>query len=56
MGTSNCKEQPKNQEDVERRNEVKEEEQVNGNSRTDNVNSGSGPDYQMYIPLGWSPW
>jgi hypothetical protein len=24
-----------------------------GNSSTDSVNSGSGPDYQICIPLGW---
>jgi hypothetical protein len=27
-----------------------------GRSSTDSVNSGSGPDYQIYIPLGWAPW
>jgi hypothetical protein len=27
-----------------------------GNSSTDSVNYGSGPDYQIYIPLGWTPW
>ena len=25
-------------------------------SSTDSVNSGSGPDYQICIPLGWAPW
>jgi hypothetical protein len=20
------------------------------------VNSGCGPDYQIYVPLGWAPW
>jgi hypothetical protein len=38
------------QEDVAGRKEVKEE--GSGNSITDTVNSGSGPDYQIYIPLG----
>jgi hypothetical protein len=27
-----------------------------GRSSTDSINSGSGPDYQIYIPLGWAPW
>jgi hypothetical protein len=27
-----------------------------GRPSTDNVNSGSGPDYQIYIPLGCVPW
>jgi hypothetical protein len=39
--------------------EVKEEkrqEEGNGNSSTDSVNSGSGPDYQIFIPLGCAPW
>jgi hypothetical protein len=58
MDTSNCKEEPKKQEDVTRRKEVKKEEKVpgSGNSSTDTVNSGSGPDYQIYIPLGWATW
>jgi hypothetical protein len=30
---------------------VKEEETGSGNSSTDNINSWSGPDYQIYIPL-----
>jgi hypothetical protein len=38
------------------RKEVKEEVSGSGNSSTDSVNSGSGPDYQIYIPLGWAPW
>jgi hypothetical protein len=25
-----------------------------GNSSTDSVNSGSEPDYQIYIPLEWA--
>jgi hypothetical protein len=41
------------QEDDVRR---KEKEAGSANSSTDNVNSGSGPDYQIYIPLGWAPW
>jgi hypothetical protein len=53
MDTSHYKEQPKIQEDVSRRKEVKEEEAGCGNSSTDSVNSGSGPDYQIHIPLGW---
>jgi hypothetical protein len=32
------------------------EEEGSGNSITDSVNSGSGPDYQICIPLGWAPW
>jgi hypothetical protein len=56
MDTSNYKEQQNKQEDFSRRKEVKEEETGSGNSSTDSVNSGSGPDYQIYIPLGWGPW
>jgi hypothetical protein len=56
MNTSDSKEQPKKQEDVARRKEVKEEDAGSGNSSTDSVNSGSGLDYQIYIPLGWAPW
>jgi hypothetical protein len=37
MDTSNCKEKPKKQEDVERRKEVKEEEAKSGSSSTDSV-------------------
>jgi hypothetical protein len=37
-----------------RKKEVQEE--GSGNSSTDSVNSGSGPDYQICIPLGWAPW
>jgi hypothetical protein len=29
------------------------QEAGSGNSSTDTVNSGSGPDYQIYIPLGF---
>jgi hypothetical protein len=53
--TSNCKELPKKQEDFARRKEVKEDEAGAGNSSTDSVNSGSGPDYQIFRPLGWAP-
>jgi hypothetical protein len=58
MDTSNGKEEPKMQEDVAGRKEVKEEEQEEGigNSSTDSVNSGSQPDYQICIPLAWAPW
>jgi hypothetical protein len=34
----------------------KRQEAGNGNSSTESVNSGSEPDYQIYIPLGWAPW
>jgi hypothetical protein len=44
------------QEDVAGRKEVKGEEAGSANSSTDSVNSGSGPDYQIYIPLEWVPW
>jgi hypothetical protein len=52
MDTSYFKQQPKMQEDVARRKEVKEEEAGSGNSSTDSVNPGYGPDYQIYIQLG----
>jgi hypothetical protein len=54
MDTSYRKEQPKMQEDVAGRKEVKEEaeETGSGNSSTDRVNSESGPGYQICIPLG----
>jgi hypothetical protein len=35
---------------------VKEKEAGSGNFITNKVNSGSGPDYQIYIALGWDPW
>jgi hypothetical protein len=35
---------------------VKEEEVGTVKSSTDSVNSGSGPDYQIYILLGLIPW
>jgi hypothetical protein len=38
MDTSYCKVQPKKQEDVARRKEVKEEEEGSRNSSTDSVN------------------
>jgi hypothetical protein len=56
MNTSYCKEQKQKGEDFERRKKVKEEEVGSGNSSTDSVNSGSGPDYRICIPLGWAPW
>jgi hypothetical protein len=56
MDTSNGKEQPKNQEDVARRKVVKDENTGSASSSTDNFNSGSGPDYQICTPLGWSRW
>jgi hypothetical protein len=56
MDNSNCNEQPKKQEYVTRRKEVNQEKVGNGNSCTDGVDSGYGPDYQIYIPLGWTPW
>jgi hypothetical protein len=34
----------------------KGQEEGSGNSSKDSVNSGSGPDYQIYIPLGCAPW
>jgi hypothetical protein len=50
--TSNCKEQSNKQEDVSRRKELKEQETASGNLSIDSVNSGYGPDYQIYLPLG----
>jgi hypothetical protein len=44
------------QEDNAGRKEVKEEKAGSGNSSTDSVKSGSGPDYQIYIPMGWARW
>jgi hypothetical protein len=41
---------------METRNLVKEEEAGSRNSSTDSDNSGSVPDYQIYIPLGWAHW
>jgi hypothetical protein len=52
MDSSYCKEQPKKQEDVARRKEVKEEETGSRNSSIDRVNSGSGLYYQIHILLG----
>jgi hypothetical protein len=55
MDTSYCKNQPKKPADVATRKEIKEEDAGSGNSSTDSVNSESGPDYQIYLLLGWSP-
>jgi hypothetical protein len=44
------------QEDDAGRKEMKEEETGSGNPSTDSVHSGSGPGYQICIPLGWAPW
>jgi hypothetical protein len=43
-------------EGIARRKEVNEEEAESGNLNADTVNSESGPDYQIYIQLGWAPW
>jgi hypothetical protein len=56
IDTSNGKEEPKMKENVSRRKEVIEEEAGSGDSSTDSVNSGSGTDYQICIPLGWALW
>jgi hypothetical protein len=56
MNTSYCKEYPKMQEDVARRKGVKQQEAGSRNSSTDIVNTGSGPDHQIYLPLGWALW
>jgi hypothetical protein len=40
------------EDDVAGRKEVNEEDTKTTNSSTDSVNSASGPDYQIYIPLG----
>jgi hypothetical protein len=55
MDTTNCKEHSKQYKDDAGRMEVKEEEAGSGNSSTYSAQSGSGPDYQIYIPLGWAP-
>jgi hypothetical protein len=47
IDTSNCKEQQKKQEDITRRKKLLEK-RISG---TDSVNSGSGPDYQIYTLL-----
>jgi hypothetical protein len=54
MNTSYCREHLKNQEDFATRKKVSKEEAGvwSGNSSTDSVNSGSGQDYEIYIPLG----
>jgi hypothetical protein len=51
-----CTDQSKKKEDVAGRKEVKEENVGSGNSSTESVHSGYGSDYQIYIPLGWTPW
>jgi hypothetical protein len=56
MDTSNCKEQAKKQNNVVKKKKVKEEAAGNVNSSTGSVDSRSGPDYQICIPLGWAPW
>jgi hypothetical protein len=56
MDTSNRKEQSKKQEVCARGKIVNKEEAGSKKSNTDSVNSGSGPDYQIYIALGWAPW
>jgi hypothetical protein len=56
MDTSYYTLQSKMQEGDARRKKVKEDKAGSRNSSTDSVNSGSGPDYQIYRPLGWVPW
>jgi hypothetical protein len=59
MDISNGKEEPKMQEYDAGRKEVKEEGAGRRKWKLKNrqcVNSGSGPDYQIYIPLRWAPW
>jgi hypothetical protein len=56
MDTSYFEEQPKNLEDVVRKNLVKGEDSGSEKSSTDIIDSGSGPDYQIYIQFGWAPW
>jgi hypothetical protein len=43
------------QEDVEMKKKGRDEEAGSGKSSIESVNSGSRPDYQIYIPLGWAP-
>jgi hypothetical protein len=45
-----------NQKDRKRMLEGKDGNTGDGNLVTDSVNSGSRPDNQIYIPLGWAPW
>jgi hypothetical protein len=45
MDTSDCTEQPKKQEDVSRRDPLKEEDAGSANLRIDSVHYGSEPDY-----------
>jgi hypothetical protein len=54
MYISILKEEPKKQEDVAWRKEGNKEEAESTNSRTDSVNFGSGPNYQIKIPIGWA--
>jgi hypothetical protein len=56
MDTSNHKEQPKKQQDFTTIKVLKEEKIGSAKLSTESVHSGSGPDYQIYIPLGWAPW
>jgi hypothetical protein len=53
MDTSYCKEQPNMQEDVIRREEVKEEEVESGNSIADSVNSGLDQIAKFIYRLDW---
>jgi hypothetical protein len=40
-----------------RRKYIKKKQETGSvNSITDRVDSGSGPDYQIYIPFGWALW
>jgi hypothetical protein len=39
----------------EDKNQEAGREEVGDQAQT-TVKSGSGPDYQIYIPLGWAPW
>jgi hypothetical protein len=34
----------------------KDQKEGSGISSTDSLNSGSGPDYQICLPLGWALW
>jgi hypothetical protein len=39
-----------------KKKEMKKEKTGSEISITESVNSGSGPEYQINIPLGWAPW
>jgi hypothetical protein len=54
VDTSDCREHPKKQENISGRKKLKQEKAGRGNSSTDSVNSGSGPDYLICRPLGWA--